>query len=143
MRRAIRKAERLYRIPASPISSRKAKNKGRLVPPSKFDYGHREAGYGCAAALQHRHQAARSGTHAIMVALMGWTPKGIEDHDPQWLGVYLYLLADAGLAPMVALKRQPAMPDCGGHPRQVGPKKIRKALPRTDKAPGKKRCSIS
>lgn len=128
VRRAIRNAERLYRIPASPISFyTKAKNKEGTLLPSKFDYGHPRGGVRlrpqhCNIAIG-LHEAA----HAVMVALMGWTPKGIEDHGPQWLGVYLCLLADAGLAPRVALEASAR--DAGlrwTSPAKVGPKKIRK-----------------
>ena len=128
VRKAIRRAERLYRIPKTCISFyTKSKNKEGVRLGSRFDYVHP---VGC-IQLRPEHCNIASGlheaAHAVMAALLGWTPKGIEDHGPQWLGVYLFLLADAGLAPRVALEASAR--DAGlrwTSPAKVGPTKIRK-----------------
>lgn len=125
VRQAIRAAERLYRIPPMVIQFRKrAKNAAGAWLPSTYN------SFGLVAIRPHHTNIAtglHETAHAVLDRLMGWAPKGIEDHGPQWLGVYLCLLTHAKVAPREALEasaRAAGLKWIG--PGWIGPRKIRK-----------------
>lgn len=124
IRRLIRWAERLYRVPPMEIQFRTAnKSRGRWLPSTY--YAHR------VVAFRPNHVnpsiALHETAHAITHHLFGWDPPGMEAHGPQWLGIYMCLLERAKVAPRSALEasaREHGLKWVG--PGWVGPTKIRR-----------------
>lgn len=129
VRRAIRRAERLYRVPPVPVvfKTRSKNREGRRLA-SGYHITWLEAGW---ITLRPHHQNVPIGlheaAHRISHYFFGWDPPGFEDHGPQWLGIYLCLLADAGVAPRTALEASAAAAGLRWRsPAWVGPRAIRR-----------------
>lgn len=124
VRRIIRHAEWLYRIPPVRIHFKASnKSRGKSMPSQ----------YHALRAITLRPQhvnpaiALHETAHAITHHLFGWDPPDMEVHGPQWLGIYMVLLDKFGVAPRSALEasaREHGLKWVG--PGWVGPRKIRR-----------------
>lgn len=79
-------------------------------------------------ALLKRHRNIWASFHEAAHAI-AWTLLGDFTHGPKWLGIYMWLLSTAGIAPLSALKA--SAKEAGlrwSHMGNIAPNKIRKRL---------------
>jgi|GEM_PF-7012068 len=105
LRRWVRWAERLYRVPPATLlfPTRSKGVNGNWLPSQCAPAAPWGSG---AITLRPHHRnvpiALHEVSHWIDGQLLGQF-SGFEGHGPQWLGIYLYLLEKARVAPRVAL----------------------------------------
>jgi hypothetical protein len=98
VRRIIKAACRLYRIPPPVVQFRSMAGGAKMRLSSDYDPSVHTITMGftdCNHAI-----ACHETAHAITDELY----ENVEDHGPEWLGIYLYLLEWCGVAPRTALR---------------------------------------
>lgn len=105
LRRIVRRAERLYRVPPATLvfPKRQKGATGRWLPslcePAP-PFGHGRI------FLRPRHRTVAVALHETAHWIDNWLfghLDGAEDHGPRWLGIYLHLLEHFRVAPRAAL----------------------------------------
>lgn len=123
LRRLIRDAERRYRVPPVKITFRERVRRAKRYAKIASEYapddhsivlGWNDHNYGIAL-----HETA----HAIVDHILGYE---LEPHGPQWLGVYMWLLDWAKVAPRSALEESARVHGLSwAPPGKIGPDAIR------------------